>query len=780
MLQEYEKLGVFYLGRDRDSGAALLYESRHLTTHAVCVGMTGSGKTGLCVGLLEEAAIDGIPALVIDPKGDLGNLLLTFPGLSPAEFEPWVNEDEARRQGLDRQSFAAQTAERWRKGLADWDQDGARIQRLRDAADFAIYTPGSDAGLPLSILASFQAPDAATREDREAFRDRIQSTAASLLGLAGVKADSLSREHVLLASILDHAWRQGQDLNLAALIGLIQQPPFAKVGVLDLDSFYPAKDRFSLAMAVNSLLASPGFEAWLAGEPLDLDRLLYTPQGKPRIAILSIAHLNDSERMFFVSLVLNQTLGWMRRQSGTSSLRAILYMDEIFGYFPPVAEPPSKKPLLTLLKQARAFGLGVVLATQNPADLDYKGLANTGAWFIGRLQTDRDKARVLEGLQGAAEAAGGRFDKDEMEQLLAGLGARVFLLNNIHSGRPAAFQTRWCMSYLSGPLTRPQIRQLMSARPAFSPAPAPARAAAVPTAAPAPKPVLPPGIDEVFVPLTGPLHYEPCLLGAAQLEFSDARLGVSELREVLFATPVTDGVAPVDWSQAEALDVPLNQLARQPVAGATYAALPAAAANPRNYAAWQKSFSTWLAQHCSLELLRSNALKEVSHPGEDERDFRIRLLHRAHEIRDAEGEKVRRKFASRFNTLNDRLLRARQRVEAEKQQAQAQTMNSMLSIGASLLGAFMGRKAVSATNVGRISTAARSASRIGKEKADVARAEETAASVEAQLQQLEAEFQRELAAVASLIDPAKETFEKITIKPKRTGIQVRFVALGWR
>lgn len=780
-MQDYEKLGVFYLGRERDSGATLLYESRHLTTHAVCVGMTGSGKTGLCVGLLEEAAIDGIPALVIDPKGDLGNLLLTFPGLTAAEFEPWVNEDEARRQGLDRQTFAAQTAERWRKGLAEWDQDGARIERLRNAADFAVYTPGSDAGVPVSILSSFQAPDAATRDDREAFRDRIQSTAASLLGLAGVKADSLAREHVLLASILDHAWRQGQDLDLAALIGLIQQPPFSKVGVLDLDSFYPAKDRFTLAMALNSLLASPGFEAWLEGEPLDLGRLLYTPEGKPRIAIMSIAHLSDSERMFFVALLLNQTLGWMRRQSGTSSLRAILYMDEIFGYFPPVAEPPSKKPLLTLLKQARAFGLGVVLATQNPGDLDYKGLANTGTWFIGRLQTDRDKMRVLEGLQSAAEASGGRFDKAEMEQLLSGLGARVFLMNNVHAGLPVVFHTRWCLSYLSGPLTRPQIKQLMSGRArAAIPAAAPAAPAASAAVAAAAKPIVPPGIDELFVPLHGALHYEPCLFGAAQVELSDAKLGVNELRDVLFATPVTDSAAPVNWDESEALDLPLNELMKQPTPGATFAALPSPAANPRNYAAWQKSFTAWLAQNCSVGLWRSNALKEVSHPGEDERDFRIRLLHRAHEVRDAESEKVRQKYASRFNTLNDRLMRARQRVDVEKEQVKAQSMNTMLTIGTSLLGAFMGRKAVSAANAGRIGTAARSAGKIGKEKADVARAEESVASVEQQLQQLEAEFQKELTAVASLIDPSSEKFDKITIKPKRTGIQVRFVALGWR
>ncbi|MBP6201330.1 MAG: ATP-binding protein, partial [Nitrospira sp.] len=415
---EFETLGVFYLGRPYDLAAKqakpgwLLYDSKDLVTHAVCVGMTGSGKTGLCVGLLEEAAIDGIPAIVIDPKGDLANLLLTFPQLRGEDFAPWINEDDARKKGLSAADFAAQQATLWQKGLGDWGQSGERIKKLRDAADFAVYTPGSNAGLPVSILKSFAAPSAELLDDAELLRERIGTTVTSLLGLIGVEADPIkSREHILLSSILDSAWRAGRDLDLPALIHQIQTPPMTKVGVLDVESFFPSKERFTLAMQLNNLLAAPGFAAWMEGEALDVGRMLYGPSGKPRIAIFSIAHLNDAERMFFVSLLLNQTLGWVRGQSGTTSLRAILYMDEIFGYFPPVANPPSKAPLLTLLKQARAFGLGVVLATQNPVDLDYKGLANTGTWFIGRLQTERDKARVMEGLEGAAASSGKKFDR---------------------------------------------------------------------------------------------------------------------------------------------------------------------------------------------------------------------------------------------------------------------------------------------------------------------------------------------------------------------------------
>src|SRR5215210_7887136 len=393
----YEKLGVFYLGRpyDLDKGTAaaepLLYDSRDLVTHAVAVGMTGSGKTGLLLSILEEAAIDKIPALVIDPKGDLANLLLTFPELRPADFAPWVDPDAAARAGVTPEEFAARQADTWRSGLAQWGQSGERIARLREA------------GLPISILSSLTAPPPEVVSDGDLLRDRVQTLVSSLLALLEIESDPMrGREHILLANIFDQAWRAGRSLDLAGLIQQIQKPPVDRIGVLGLETFYPAKERFELAMAFNSLLGSPGFGAWMVGEPLDVDRLLYTPAGKPRVAILSISHLSDRERMFFVSLLLEQAIGWMRSRPGTTSLRALLCMDEVFGYMPPVANPPSKRPLLTLLKQARAFGLGLVLATQNPVDLDYKGLSNVGTWFLGRLQTERDKQRLMDGLEGAA------------------------------------------------------------------------------------------------------------------------------------------------------------------------------------------------------------------------------------------------------------------------------------------------------------------------------------------------------------------------------------------
>ncbi len=473
-----EKLGAFYLGRRYDVEEKtssneplrpllpLLYDAKDLTTHGLIVGMTGSGKTGISVVLLEEAAIDGIPALIIDPKGDMGNLLLSFPKLRPSDFRPWIDESEASRKGVDPDTFAAQTAEKWQSGLADWGQNRNRIKKFRSSVDLAVYTPGSEAGLPLSMLRSFAAPPAGQAKDSDAFRERILTTVSGLLGLLGLtgaKSDPIrSREHILLSKLLEGAWREGRDLDIATLIRSIQEPPFEKMGVMDLESFFPSKDRRELAMQLNNLLASPAFEVWRKGEPLDIHRLLYTPEGHPRHSIFSIAHLSDAERMFFVSMLLNEVIAWMRTLPGTDSLRAILYMDEIFGYFPPTAVPPSKIPMLTLLKQARAYGLGVLLATQNPVDLDYKGLSNTGTWFLGRLQTERDKERVIDGLEGAS--GGKRFDRRKTEQLLAGLGKRVFLMHNVHEDEPTLLQTRWALSYLRGPLTKTQIEMLMSRR----------------------------------------------------------------------------------------------------------------------------------------------------------------------------------------------------------------------------------------------------------------------------------------------------------------------------
>ncbi len=788
-MQDFEKLGVFYLGKPYDPAAhktvdvPLLYASKDLVTHAVCVGMTGSGKTGLCLGLLEEAAIDGIPALIIDPKGDLSNLLLTFPDLRPADFRPWVNEDESRTKGITPDELASQQADLWKKGLDAWGQDGARIQRLKDAAEFAIYTPGSSAGLPLSILKSFSAPDPAIVADSELLRDRVSATATSLLGLLGIDADPIqSREHVLISNLLDNAWRNSQDLDIPALIAQIQNPPVSKVGVMDLETFYPSKERFALALALNNLLASPSFQSWLEGEPLDIGQLLHTREGKPRLAVISIAHLSDAERMFFVSLLLNQTLSWVRSQPGTSSLRAILYMDEIFGYFPPVANPPSKKPLLTLLKQARAFGLGVVLATQNPVDLDYKGLSNAGTWFIGRLQTERDKARVLDGLEGAATEAKQNFDRGKLEQVLASLGNRIFLLNNVHENAPLLFETRWTMSYLAGPLTRDQIRLLMQAHKPAIVAPA---ATAIPRAKPngsTTAPVLPPDITQVFLPVreTGPLHYDPVLVGAACLHYLDPKSGVDIVRSALFSTEIGDGPAAVDWTTAEESEFAIGDLEKAPPDGATFGDLPSAAAKAKNYAVWSKAFATWLFQVKKLELLRSPSLEQLSHPGESERDFRIRLQQAAREERDRIAQELHTKYAARIQALEVRKRRAELAAEQQKAQQHSQILQSAVSVGTSLLGAFLGRKTLSVATMTRAGTAARQIGKTWKETQDVNIAEENTGQLQQQITDLQEQFQQDLTAQQAKIDPATEQLETPQIRLKKTNITVQLVALGWK
>ncbi|MCE7965036.1 MAG: ATP-binding protein [Nitrospira sp. NTP2] len=796
---EFEKLGVFYLGRPYDLEAKqgkpgwLLYDSKDLVTHAVCVGMTGSGKTGLCLGLLEEAAIDGIPALVIDPKGDLANLLLTFPHLRGEDFAPWINEDDARKKGLSAADYAAQQAGLWQKGLAEWGQSGERIQKLREAAEFVVYTPGSQAGVPVSILKSFAAPGPELLDDAELLRERIGTTVTSLLGLIGVEADPItSREHILLSSILDQAWRAGQDLDLAALIHQIQSPPLTKVGVLDLESFFPAKERFALAMQLNNLLAAPGFAAWMEGEPLDVGRMLYGPSGKPRIAILSIAHLNDAERMFFVSLLLNQTLGWVRGQSGTTSLRAILYMDEIFGYFPPVANPPSKGPLLTLLKQARAFGLGVVLATQNPVDLDYKGLANTGTWFIGRLQTERDKARVIEGLEGAAASSGKKFDRQRMEQILAGLGNRVFLLNNVHEDAPAVFQTRWTLSYLRGPLTRTQIKQLMDpVKQAAAAAGGRSGMAGTPSAGMArataqeQRPMLPPEVPQYVVPLRGrpssgqTLFYQPMVLGVAQVRVADNKAGVDVTERLALLAPVTDAAVPVEWDQATLVDLVLDDLEREPVGGARFGRLPAVASKAKQYDGWKDDLSAWLFRTQKVELWRSPGTGLLSTPGESERDFRVRLQQAGREERDRQSDMLRKKYAPKISSLQDRIRRAEQMVERQQTEARSSQLQAAISVGATILGAFLGRKAISAGNLGKATTAIRGAGRVLKESKDVGQAEENVAALQRQLAELEAQFKAEAEALASATDPLTEKLDRLSLKPTKSNITVKLVALAW-
>jgi hypothetical protein len=715
-----------------------------------------------------------------------------------------VDEDEARRNGQTVDAFAAAEAGRWKKGLADWGQDGARIERLRQAAEFAIYTPGSRAGLPVSILTSFAAPAPAARTDSDAMAERAATTATSVLALAGVDAGPRSREHTLLSTLFSEAWSQGRDLDLPALIQQIQSPPFAKVGVVDLESFFPAKDRFDLAMRVNGLLAAPGFAQWLEGAPLDPKSLLYTAEGKPRVAIFSIAHLGDAERMFFVSLLLNQVVAWMRGQTGTSSLRAIVYMDEIAGYFPPVANPASKAPLLTLLKQARAFGLGVVLATQNPVDLDYKALGNTGTWFLGRLQTDRDKSRLLDGLESAA----GAMDRETADHLLSSLDKRVFLLHDVHARAPIPFQTRWTMSYLRGPLSRDQISTLTVAdRGAQSAARGSQLAAreSVQAATPQPKaavdqrenvpPVLPPGVQQFFVPRTASsepraahsaprtahsdsVHYTPVVLGAARVGFGDAKLGIDEMRDVVYAAPFGSGAVAIDWTSAQKVDVPVNELASLPSAGATFGAVPSPGLQTKNYTAWAKDFTQWILRSEKLELLRQRDMKLTSTAGETEGEFKIRVQEAQRAARDAAVDDIKKKYEAKVTQLQAQRQRAEATVERESAQATQQKIQTGLSVGAAVLGALFGRKTVSVGSLGRATTAARGMGKTMKESDDIRRANENVETIRERERAVQEQIVDETAKITETFAKSPE-IERLGLAPKRGQVSVQLVGLGW-
>ena len=783
-MYDFEKLGAFYLGRrvddtnDKQTDDLVLYDAKDLTTHAVIIGMTGSGKTGLGVGVIEEAALDRIPVIAIDPKGDMANLLLTFPNLAPEDFRPWVNPRQATDAGQTVDEFAKGQAALWKKGLAGWGQDGKRIKALKDAAEFRVYTPGSNAAQPISVLDSFAAPDTALAADTDLLRERVQATATGVLSLIGEDADPLtSREHILLSQILDRSWSAGRDLDIAGLIGAIQDPPMTRVGVMDLESFYPAKDRFGLAMKLNNLLAAPGFATWMEGEPLSAQRLFYAPDGKPRVSVLSIAHLSDDERMFFVTMLLAEIISWMRAQQGTSSLRAILYMDEIFGYLPPTANPPSKKLFLTLLKQARAFGLGLVLSTQNPVDLDYKALSNAGTWFLGRLQTERDKARVMEGLEGVS--SGKPFDKQAVERTLAGLGKRRFLLHNVHEDEDVVFGTRWVMSYLAGPMTRDQLARLAIGQPSDVPEATGAEKPSAKGSADNAAPVLPPSIEQRFVASTAdqPVYY-PRLLAVVEARFSNARYGVDgETQEYVYT--VEPGTSDVDWDEAERLNVGNAGLESDGEDGARFTECPAILMSAKAYGTWPKEVKRWFRQAETITIYRSSKYRLNSDPGESEGDFRARLQQAMNEKRDQSIAKLRKRYASKATTLENRVLRAQQRVDVEKEQSTQKKLDTALSFGTAILGAVLGRKRLSSSTATKVGSAIRRAGSARKQSADVDRARETLARAQEELEALNAELEREVDALEGSYDAHAEELSETVIRAKTTDIHVSLVALAW-
>ncbi|MEQ1824754.1 MAG: ATP-binding protein, partial [Pirellula sp.] len=660
----------------------------------------------------------------------------------------------------------------------------------RDSVDITIYTPGSNIGVPMTVLKSFDAPPPAVRQDAETMREKVSAASSGLLTLLGLDSDPLtSREHILLSNIFDKAWSGGSNLSLEELIRQIQSPPIKKIGVIDLESFFPASERVKLAMSLNNLLASPAFAGWLEGQPLDVKSLLYTPEGKPRLSIISIAHLNDSERMFFVTIFLGELLSWMRSQPGTGSLRALFYMDEVYGYFPPSAKPPSKPPMLTLLKQARAFGLGIVLATQNPVDLDYKGLSNMGTWFLGRLQTQRDKDRVLDGLEGASLQQGSAFDRAEMERSLSALGNRVFLMNNVHDDGPTIFQSRWALSFLRGPLSRDQISKLMAdkrnASASKSTQRATSSAGGAGTAESGTRPIVPADVTEKFLiptKIAGAKNrtvYRPAVLGQASIHYVKSTASVDHWQDMQLLVDIQGEVPNPLWDNSTTIEPDVLQIGNLPEDGFLFSELPVELSSSKNFSVWEKELKDYFFRHVQCTVYSCKAIKKTTAPGMNETDARIELSHAAKEARDEAIEKLKTKFADKLRTLQTRLTAAQQRLDKEKEEAKSKQMEGFFNIGTTILGALLGNKIATKGNVSKAASAVRGLGKATTQQGDVMRAQETLEELSTAKQEIETQCEEEVRAITDQFSVENLSLEAIDIPIRKGDTKIKLLALVW-
>ena len=781
---DYEKLKLFYIGKekiDESNFAPLVYKNKDLTTHAAIIGMTGSGKTGLGISLLEEAAIDNIPSIIIDPKGDMGNLLLTFPQLQGSDFEPWIEEQDAINNGLSVSEFASKTAQTWKNGLEADFQNQERIQKLKDSADFTIYTPGSSSGVQISILSSFKAPSIEVLEDNELLVSLINSTVSSILSLIDEKDDSSSKESILISSIFMNSYSLQKDLSIEELISFIVTPAFSKVGIFDLETFFPQNERLKLALKLNTIIANPSFKSWIEGEPLDISNLMYDENGKAKVSIFSIAHLNDSQRMFFVSLLLNQMVSWMRRQEGTTSLKALLYMDEIFGYFPPNANPPSKQPMLTLLKQARSFGVGIILSTQNPVDIDYKGLANIGTWFIGRLQTKQDKEKVIDGLSSAVE---GKIDKNEMENLLSNLEKRTFILKNINEDGIKVFQTRWALSYLKGPITKEQIKFLMSNKKvttlttkeeSFTPK----QKIETTNKQNSPKPLIPNILEQKYLysSQNDSYYLEAYLLCKCSLHFSDTAKNIDLKSELNYGYYLQKEASNINYEEFEELNI--SSFETKERLNSNYYETPIFIQNEKELKQIQKDFVDYVYRNSKLTLFKNEALKIISKQNESLTDFKIRIQDRLNEKIDEQVENLQIKFKKTNDSIDDKLDKLFDKKEKEELQASSTTTDTIIAIGTSLLGAFFGKSTTSST-LGKVASSARGATRVLKERNDVKYVENEIQQLQIEKDELQKTLEDEIEKINEENKISNFEIEEIYIKPKRTDIFNVKLELLWK
>ncbi|MCP3998357.1 MAG: ATP-binding protein [bacterium] len=781
----------FYLGGVVDgatgdrTGDLVDYDPGDLTTHGVIVGMTGSGKTGLGIIYLEEALLAGIPTLILDPKGDMTNLLLTFPELRPADFEPWVDEGEARKEDKTVPELAQEKAELWTKGLGWWDQDGSRIQELRDKAGFTIYTPGSGAGVPLNIIGSLACPDTNWDTDAETLRDEIEGFVSGLLGLVGIEADPISsREHILIANLVEHAWREGRDLDMATLLAEIQRPPLRKLGVFELDTFFPEKDRLSLAMKLNGLVASPAFSSWVEGPDLDIDSLLWK-NDKPQAAIVYLAHLSEEERQFIVTLILSKVITWMRSQAGTGDLRALVYMDEVFGFAPPTAEPPAKKPILTMLKQARAFGVGMLLSTQNPVDLDYKAMSNAGTWCIGRLQTERDKARILEALQSAR----GDTDVDELDRTISGLDKRQFLLHNTHEPDPILFTTRWALSYLRGPLTREQISELSSYTPdppTEQSSPVPRPTAAEPALGTDETPVMPKVADSVTVyhmahgaPWANRFDIDASsnrftAALAARVHLTYDERAASLVHEEQWEAIITPLGARIDADRSVYVDYDDRDFTRDAPANATYVIPEGDVEKVSYWKSAETALKEFLYRGQKITIFKNPALKLYSRAEEAEDVFLTRCDEAAQDRADEEAAKLRGKYERRFKTLRDQATAAERRAAELEVDLSGAKQKEIIDGASSVINILLGRRSTRS-----VTGSARSRSARRSKEARLRSAQAKADDKFAELADLEADLVGELEEINDRWEERGESIEPVEVGLEKADIQVIETSLVW-
>jgi len=768
----YEKAGLFYLGKDVDkttqepTNLLTLLKSKNFTTHAAIIGMTGSGKTGLGIGLIEEAAIDNIPAIIIDPKGDMGNLLLCDPSFDAKSFEPWI-ASEASSKNENVHDYAKKTALMWEDGIKKWGQDRDRVQKFYDVKK-SIYTPGSLSGLPINIISSLGMPSLEILSDSDSYASYIKSTATSILSLVGIDSNGIdSKEYILIAQLLNNAWLNHQEVSLASLISQVIEPPFDSIGILPLESFYPKNDRFALATKFNSLLASPDFAMWLQGESLDIQKLLYDENGKAKVSIFAISHLNDNQRMFFVTLLLNQYLSWMRRQSGTTTLRALLYMDEIYGFFPPSKNPPSKEPMMLLLKQARAFGLGVVLSTQNPVDLDYKGLSNIGTWFIGRLQTSQDIQRVIDGLD---SKVGSSYNKQEIKNLIANLKKRTFFLKSSHLDDIRLFSTRWVLSYLKGPLSKQEISTLMaSQKSAISSL---KTQQTIPTDNYETYQDIDSSILQYFEPnISHTQTYIPTICAKVNVHFENQRKAIDELIEVSYMLELSKDTRIISWEDSIELKDDFSLYPTTKPQKARYQTLPSLVQKDKALKHASKELKDYIYTTSRIILYKCKEVKLESKPFEDKNDFLVRVQDALSELKETQIEKLQSRYDKRFDILQDRHKRAMQRVQKEEQDS----TDSMLEAGISILGALFGR--TTSTKVGR---AISKGSKVLKEKGDITRAKQRVNDIEVDIEELEYELEDKIEEINEKYDINNISLQEIKIKPKKSDIDINECAIVWR